>query len=108
MTFTCQSSCQPDGTWMWARSVVRPQQVAEDGVRDEVERVSRYVPQDHGSGSSVQALEALGLQDAADAVDGPSVQLLLAGNADGAQTDVGAIRHVARKVEVLCLKNKNI
>lgn len=73
------------------------QQVAEDGVRDEVERVSRNVPQDHGPGPPVQALQALGLQDAADAVDGPSVQPL-AGDVHGAQGDVAAARDVAGEV----------
>ena len=86
---------------MKARPAVRPQQVTEDGVRDEVERVSRYVPEDHGPGPPVQALQALGLQDAADAVDGASVESLV-GDVDGAQRDVGAARYVAGKVQVLC------
>lgn len=88
---------------MRARLGVRLQQIAEDGVRDEVEHVSRNVPQDHGPSAPVQALQALGLQDAADAVDGTPVQSL-AGDADGAQGDVGATRHVTRKVQVLCRK----
>lgn len=86
---------------MRARLGVRLQQVAEDGVRDEVEHISRNVPQDHGPGPPVQALQALGLQDAADAVDGASVQCL-AGDGDGTQGDVGAIRHVTRQMQVLC------
>lgn len=88
---------------MRARLGVRLQQIAEDGVRDEVEHVSRNVPQDHGPSAPVQALQALGLQDAADAVDGTPVQSL-AGDADRAQGDVGATRHVTRKVQVLCRK----
>lgn len=77
------------------------QQVTEDGVRDEVEYVSRNVPQDHGPAAPVQALEALGLQDAADAVDGAAVESLV-GDVDGAQRDVGAVGYVASKVQVLC------
>ena len=79
------------------------QQVTEDSVRDEVECVSGYVPQDHGPGPPVQALEALSLEDAADAVDGPPV-VPLAGDIDGAQWDVGAVRHVAGEVQVLCAR----
>lgn len=73
------------------------QQVTEDGVRDEVEYISWNVPQDHGSGPPVQALEALGLQDAADAVDGATVESLV-GNVDRAQRDVGAVGYIAGKV----------
>lgn len=40
-------------------------------------------------------------------MDGASVQPL-AGNPDGVKGDVGAIRHVASKVEVLCKKNEQI
>lgn len=75
---------------MRARLGVGLQQVAEHGVRDEVEHVSRNVSQDHGTGPPVEALQALGLQDAADAVDGPSVQPL-AGDVDRAQRDSGAV-----------------
>lgn len=76
------------------------QQVAEDGVRDEVEGVPGDVPEDHGPGPPVQPLEALGLQDAADAVDGTSVEPL-ARDVDGAQRDVGARGNVGGEVEVL-------
>lgn len=69
---------------------VRLQQVAEEGVGDEVECVSRHVPEDHGPRPPVQAREALGLQDAADAVDGAPVEPLV-GDVDGAQGDVGTV-----------------
>lgn len=69
---------------------VRLQQVTEDAVGDEVERVSRNIPQHHGPSPPVQALETLCLQDAADAVDGASVESL-ARNVNRAQRDVGAI-----------------
>lgn len=98
---TCQASSQPDGAGMRSRRAFRRQQLTEDGVGDEVERVARHVPQNHGAGAPVQAREALGLQDAADAVDRPPVQLL-AGDGDGVQGDVGAVRHVPGKVQVLC------
>lgn len=97
---TCQTSSQPDGAGMRTRRALRRQQPTEDGVRDEVERVPRHVPQDHGAGPPVQALDALGLQDAADAVDGPPVELLV-GDGDGAQGDVGAARHVSGKAQGL-------
>lgn len=86
---------------MGARLGVGLQQVAEHGVRDEVEHVSWNVPQDHGSGPPVQALQALSLQDAAYTVDGASVQPL-AGDVDGAQRDVGAVRYVTGELQVLC------
>lgn len=82
---------------MRARRGVRRQQVTENGVRDEVERISGDVPQDHGPGPSVQALEALGLQDAADAVDGASIEPLVL-DVDGAQGDVGTSRDVASEL----------
>lgn len=86
---------------MRARLGISLQQIAEDGVRDEVEDVSGDVPQQHGPGPPVQALQPLRLQDAADAVDGTSVESLT-GNVDGAQRDVGAARYVTGKVQVLC------
>lgn len=78
---TCQASGQPDGAGVGAGLGVWLQQVAEDGVGNEVEHVSWDVAQDHGAGAAVQALDALGLQDAADAVDGAAVQSLV-GDAD--------------------------
>lgn len=97
VAFTCQPSGEPDGAGVRAGWGVGGQQVTEDGVRDKVEGVSRDVPQDHGPGPSVQPLEALGLQDAADAVDGSSVEPL-AGDVDGAQRYVGAAGNVSSKV----------
>lgn len=87
---------------MQAGGAVGLQQVAEEGVRDEVERVPGHVPEDHGAGAPVQALQALGLQDAADAVRGPPVQPLGGEGDGGAQGDGGAIRHVGGEVQVLC------
>lgn len=81
-------------------------EITEDGVRDEVEHVSRNVPQDHGPGPPVEALQAFSLQDAADAVDGASIHSLV-GDADGAQGDVGAIWHIAGKVQILCEREKD-
>lgn len=108
-TVTCQSSGQPDGTGVRVWTAFWFQQVAEDGVRDEVEHISRNVPQDHGPRPSVQALQALSLQDAADAVKRASVQRLTSltlprtyWHPHGAQRDVGAIGHVPGKVQVLC------
>lgn len=90
---------------MRVRTGVWFQQVAEDGVRDEVEHISRHVPEDHGPRPSEQALQALGPQDAADAVQRASV-LPLTGHPHRAQGDVGAIRHVPGKVKVLCKDRK--
>lgn len=104
---TCQASGQPDGAGVGAGLGVRLQQVAEDGVGDEVEHVSRDVAQDHGAGAAVQALDALGLQDAADAVDGAAVQPLVS-DADRAQRDVGAARHVPGQVQVLCGRGRSL
>lgn len=86
---------------MWAGPVVRPQQVTEERVGEEVEHVSRDVPQQHGTGAAVQARHALSLQDAADTVEGAAVQLAT-GHAHRSQRDVGAAGHVAGKVQVLC------
>lgn len=97
---TCESSGQPDGTGMRVCPGVWFQQVAEDGVRDEVESIARNVPQDHGPRPSVQPLQALGPQDAADAVQRASV-LVLAGHPHRAQRDVGAVGHVPGEVKVL-------
>lgn len=100
-TPTCQASCEPDGTGVGAWRGIWLQQVTEDGVGNEVERVSRNVPQHHGPGPPVQPLEALCLQDAADALDGASVESV-AGNVDGAQGDVGAVWNAAGQLQVLC------
>lgn len=92
---------------MGARHGIWFQQVAEDGVWDEVEHVSRNVPQDHGPGAPVQAPRALILQDAADAVDRTSVQSL-AGDVNRPHRDVGATPHVPSEVQVLCRKRRNV
>ncbi|TNN50993.1 hypothetical protein EYF80_038795 [Liparis tanakae] len=52
----------------------------------------------HGAGAPVEARQALGLQDAADAVQGPPVGALGGGDAEGAQRDAAAARHVAGQV----------
>lgn len=86
---------------MGAGRGVGPQQVAQQRVGQEVEHVSRDVPQHHGAGAAVQARHALRLQDAANALQGAAVQLA-AGHAHRAQRDVGAAGHVAGQVQVLC------
>lgn len=83
---------------MGARGRIWLQQVTEDGVRDEVEHVPGDVPQDHGSAPPVEALEALGLQDAADAVDRAAVERR-PGGGDGAQVEVGTVRN---ELQVFC------
>jgi len=99
---TCEASGQHDGAGVEAGRAVGLQQVAEDGVGDEVEHVAGHVPQHHGAGAPVEARQALGLQDAADAVQGPPVGALGGGDAEGAQRDAAAARHVAGQVQVLC------
>lgn len=101
LRLTCQAPGQPDGAGVGAGRGVRPQQVAEERVREEVEHISWDVPQQHGTGTAVEARHALCLQDGADTVEGAAVQLAT-GHAHGAQWDVGASGHVASKVQVLC------
>ena len=97
--FTCKSPGQADGGGMGAGAAVGAQQATEDGVRDEVERVARYVPQHHGPGPPVQPLEALAPQDAAHTVDGPPIDTLV-GHAHRPQLDVPAPCRVPRQLEV--------
>lgn len=92
---------------MGAGRGVGPQQVAEERVGEEVEHVSRDVPQHHGARAAVQARHALCLQDAANAVQRAAVQLAT-GHAHRAQWDVGATGHVAGQVQVLCRTEKNV
>lgn len=86
---------------MGAGRGVGPQQVAEEGVGEEVEHVSRDVPQHHGASAAVQARHTLRLQDAANAMQGAAVQLAT-GHTHRAQRDVGDTGHVAGQVQVLC------